>query len=71
MGTSKTRRQKQNWVGDYINTVWKGKRKEIDIDKLCNEFAFKFATSKKTGLEIIHILEHQMMFKIEGNKILK
>jgi len=72
MGTENSRRAKIDWLLNAINVFFK-KRPDgiISKDKLLAEFALKNATSLRTGIEILSLLEKTNVIKISGDEITK
>lgn len=70
MGTSTTRRDKVEWMRETINIFFLKKPKGwINKNKLLAEFAFQNLSTKRTGLEILNMLEDSGFIKIDGDKL--
>ena len=72
MGTDKTRREKIEWIKNQIEQFFKKKPEgSISKKKLLAQFALNTASTKRTGAEILELLEDTNEIKIQGDFILK
>jgi len=72
MGTENSRRDKIDWIRNKIEVFFKKKPKEaISKNKLLALFALEKGSTKRTGEEILKLIEELGFIKIKGDLIEK
>ena len=70
MGTEKTRREKIEWMKNFIAVFFREKPGEvIDRKKLLAMFALENYSSERVGQEILKLLDRTDYIQLEGDEI--
>jgi hypothetical protein len=70
MGTIKTRQIKINWLRNTISAFFTQNPKEtISKNKLLSQFCLSNATTRRTGEELLSMMEDTEQIKIDGDLI--